>query len=64
MNYYFASDLDNFILDNQNIKLWIHGHVHDPFDYKIGETRVVCNPLGYPRERISVKDYELKIVEV
>lgn len=27
--------------------LWIHGHVHQPFDYRIGKTRVICNPRGF-----------------
>jgi len=27
--------------------LWIHGHMHDSFDYQIGKCRVVCNPRGY-----------------
>lgn len=31
-------------------ELWIHGHVHDPMDYRIGKTRVICNPWGYPDE--------------
>ncbi|MHB1641441.1 MAG: metallophosphoesterase [Acidithiobacillus sp.] len=30
--------------------VWIHGHVHDPMDYRIGKTRVLCNPWGYPNE--------------
>ena len=30
--------------------IWIHGHVHDPMDYQIGKTRVLCNPWGYPHE--------------
>lgn len=30
--------------------LWVHGHVHDPFDYTVGNTRVVCNPCGLPWE--------------
>jgi len=46
----YCSDLDNFILDQPKIKLWIHGHVHNCFDYQIGDCRVVCNPLGYPTE--------------
>jgi hypothetical protein len=33
--------------------LWIHGHVHDSFDYRIGKTRVVANPRGYARNRNS-----------
>lgn len=27
--------------------LWVHGHTHDRFDYKINQTRVLCNPRGY-----------------
>lgn len=30
---------------------WLHGHTHDEFDYTLGNTRVVCHPRGYPRER-------------
>ena len=30
--------------------VWIHGHVHDPIDYRIGKTRLLCNPWGYPDE--------------
>ena len=41
----FASNLDDFILEHQP-RLWIHGHTHESFDYKIGKTRVVCNPRG------------------
>jgi hypothetical protein len=29
-------------------KFWLHGHVHKSLDYTIGDTRVVCNPRGYP----------------
>ncbi len=28
-------------------RLWVHGHVHDLFDYSVGRSRVVCNPRGY-----------------
>ncbi|OUM04511.1 metallophosphoesterase [Variovorax sp. JS1663] len=28
-------------------RLWIHGHLHDSMDYRVGNTRVVCNPRGY-----------------
>jgi hypothetical protein len=27
--------------------LWVHGHTHTSFDYRVGECRVVCNPRGY-----------------
>lgn len=29
-------------------KVWIHGHTHASFDYKVQGTRVVCNARGYP----------------
>ena len=32
------------------IDLWIHGHVHNSADYRVGDTRVVCNPHGYGNE--------------
>ena len=43
----YASDLSELILDHPNIKYFFHGHMHDPVDYMIGETRVMSNPKGY-----------------
>jgi predicted phosphodiesterase len=48
----FASNLEE-LMDGQRAVLWIHGHMHDPFDYEINGTRVVCNPRGYPGESAS-----------
>ncbi|REF02763.1 metallophosphoesterase [Cupriavidus plantarum] len=31
--------------------LWVHGHTHTGFDYRIGDARVVCNPRGYRSRR-------------
>ena len=42
----FVSNLEP-LMDGERAVLWIHGHVHDPFDYAIHGTRVVCNPRGY-----------------
>lgn len=50
LNGAFASNLDE-LLERHRPALWIHGHTHDSLDYRIGPTRVVCNPRGYlPRE--------------
>jgi predicted phosphodiesterase len=46
-NSAFYSELNDFILDHPNIKVWCHGHTHTPFDYMVGTTRVLCNPRGY-----------------
>ena len=29
---------------------WLHGHTHDPVDVVVGDTRILCNPVGYPNE--------------
>lgn len=42
----FASNLEDLIWSWQP-ELWVHGHVHAASDYRIGGTRVVCNPRGY-----------------
>ena len=46
LNRFFVCDVEKLIYEYQP-KLWIHGHTHDSCDYKIGNTRVVCNPFGY-----------------
>jgi hypothetical protein len=53
MNGGYHSDLSEFIMDHPQIVLWTHGHTHHPFDYTIGETRVVCNPRGYENDGYS-----------
>lgn len=53
LNYAYASDLSEFILDNPRIKLWAHGHMHNVADYHVGSTRIVCNPRGYQTEQRS-----------
>lgn len=46
-NSAYCSDYDGMILNNPQIKYWVHGHTHHPFDYMIGDCRVICNPVGY-----------------
>lgn len=43
----YGSHLDDFISEH-SIDLWVHGHTHHCVDYKIGKTRVISNPRGYP----------------
>ncbi|HEY5580610.1 MAG TPA: hypothetical protein VIK56_05520 [Rhodoferax sp.] len=31
----------------QQADVWLHGHVHNSFDYRLGRCRVVANPAGY-----------------
>ena len=46
LNPAFASRLDSLV-EESDAAVWVHGHIHDSSDYKIGHTRVVCNPRGY-----------------
>jgi 3',5'-cyclic AMP phosphodiesterase CpdA len=49
----YGSDL-SAILESPNApELWIHGHVHKNCDYEIGNTRVLCNPRGYPLSNLK-----------
>jgi Icc-related predicted phosphoesterase len=64
MNGGYSSDLSEFILDHPQIKLWTHGHTHDPFDYMIGETRIVCNPRGYGGHDPQADVFELKYLDI
>ncbi|HTR10558.1 MAG TPA: metallophosphoesterase family protein [Paraburkholderia sp.] len=45
VNAGFLSDLRHLLA---RADLWIHGHVHDSFDYRHSKARVVANPRGYP----------------
>lgn len=51
MNGGYASNLEHMM--NDNVKLWLHGHTHEPCDYMVNNTRVVCNSRGYPGERAN-----------
>jgi len=48
-----------FVLDLSEMMgraaLWIHGHTHTYFDYRVRGTRVVCNPLGNPGEETGFR---------
>lgn len=67
MNGAYYTNLSEFILDNPQIKLWCHGHMHNESDYMVGTTRVICNPrgyVGYERGLQTEEPYLAKIVEI
>lgn len=49
LNAFFLCDMEPLIRRCRPA-LWVHGHTHESCDYRIGKTRVVCNPFGYARE--------------
>ncbi|QIH34148.1 metallophosphoesterase [Sphingobacterium sp. DR205] len=45
----YASEMEDFIIKHKP-SYWIHGHIHDPARYTIGDTEIICNPHGYINE--------------
>lgn len=46
----YASHLEP-VIESLGADLWLHGHLHNSSDYRVGDCRVLCNPRGYPMER-------------
>lgn len=63
LNKYFANDLGDWIETLTNVT-WLHGHTHDAVDVKVGSTRVLARPMGYPGEFGSENVYAPLILEV
>lgn len=55
LNHAYFSNLEAVIEVGRPI-MWVHGHVHSRFDYRIFNTRIVCNPRGYPGENPLFED--------
>lgn len=49
LNAAYVSDLENEVLSHK-IAYWICGHCHTTMEYSIGDTKVICNPKGYPHD--------------
>ena len=58
MRWCYASDLRDLI-HARGPDLWIHGHVHHAVDYRVGPTRIVCNPRGHVEEDSGFYDGKL-----
>ncbi|NBW78576.1 MAG: metallophosphoesterase [Betaproteobacteria bacterium] len=56
----YVSDLSALM---PKVDLWLHGHVHDSFDYQVGRCRVVANPAGYVRNRALAASREDFLLE-
>jgi predicted phosphodiesterase len=52
LNACFVSDAE-YLAMRHRPELWIHGHTHDSFDYRLHGTRVVCNPRGYAKAGVN-----------
>lgn len=57
-NKAYATNLGEYLY---KAKVWIHGHMHEPFDYVTYCCNVKCNPRGYEDER---KDFSIKVFDI
>ena len=60
LNFCYASDWGSAIA-YMGPRLWFHGHIHEPSDYEVGDTRMICNPIGYPGQN---NDSGFKVLEL
>jgi predicted phosphodiesterase len=49
LNAFFLCDMTPLI-EERRPAVWVHGHTHDPCRYTLGDTTVLCNPVGYQGE--------------
>jgi Icc-related predicted phosphoesterase len=57
---FFVCALDELILRGQP-RYWVHGHQHRSCDYAYGDTRVICNPMGYARKDLNL-DFNYNLI--
>jgi predicted MPP superfamily phosphohydrolase len=63
LNRFFAADITDLILDRKPA-MWVCGHTHSSIDTTIGETRIICNPFGYPTESQTIRFDPRLVIEV
>ena len=63
LNEFFVCDVER-VIELRRPSLWIHGHTHQSCDYRLNETRVVCNPYGYKGQETNPKFDSRKCVIV
>ena len=65
LNSAFATELGGFIADSR-IDYWIYGHSHTNIDSMIGNTKIICNQLGYVFSKEHLKNgFEWgKVIEI
>jgi predicted phosphodiesterase len=64
-NRFFVCD-QTALIEQKRPRLWLFGHTHMPCDHTLGETRLVCNPFGYPNEtyKINGNPYPVAVFDI
>ena len=63
LNPFFVHDQEPLIRARQP-QLWVHGHTHTAGDVRVGQTRIVANPLGYVGQEAQDGFVDRLVVEV
>lgn len=61
-NGYFMNDLSTFVMDNDNIKMWVSGHVHVPSISTLNQCCFLNNAVGYPGEGFNELHHEPLVI--
>jgi len=61
LNFLYVSDLSELIYETKP-NIWIHGHTHSIVDTSLYDTRIICNPRGYPHDLVKEFD-ECKMIK-
>lgn len=57
--YYF--DGEHILWDERAPKIWVFGHTHDRYEFKVNNSWLLCNPLGYKSEQTST---EIDVIDI
>ena len=61
LDHAFASDMDYLVAKSD---IWVHGHTHVSYQYKLGNCEVHCNPFGYFRQEENEKYNPAYVIEI
>lgn len=60
-NGFFAFDGEDIVKETPAI-VWLYGHTHIPKEFEVHNTKLICNPVGYPAE--YRKDRKIKQIKI
>ena len=63
LNDFFRTDLD-YMFENFDIDVWVHGHTHDNVDEMVHGTRILCNPMGYHGRALNCDFDEVAVFDL
>lgn len=59
LNAGYATNLESFIRDHQNIRHWIFGHTHMQKEFKVGRCQLHSNARGYIGRERSAETFDI-----